>query len=438
MREEDTILRGSMIQYKLSCYNWLIDENSFLILYNGFTGTLARVDVADKMLTISSLFSGSKSVVFVKNRDPQLFDSLVHGGFLIPDNFDEREYLRLHSNRAKYSGILAITSVMTTECNFACSYCYEELQSIQSETMEASTADAIVCLCKQINPKGVYVTLYGGEPLLNKDICLYLLEEINKLDNCNVVSNIVTNGYLIDAKTASSLAERGVKSAQITLDGPPEIHNAQRMLKGGGETYDVVVQNIIEASKYMKIQVRVNISDESASGFNSIQKLFEENPGISVYPAAIQDYKKAGCAIPDYDMLVDKIGVKSTPMIKIKAKQPGCIATNMTGVVILPNGQMVKCWREVTSRDEKTYQMPYGMDVRSLAMINRKWLEFNPYKPSSICYDCKMLPACGGGCPYEHVFGNTARCKYSSKTYENYIRRQYYDELKKIMDKSKE
>jgi len=164
----------TMIQYKLSYYNWLIDEDSHLILYNGFTGTLARVDVTDKMLTINSLFSGAKSVKFVKSRDPQLFESLVHGGFLIPNDFDEREYLRLHSNRAKYSGILAITAVMTTACNFACSYCYEELQSIQSETMKASTADAIVSLCKQINPKGVFVTLYGGEPLLNKEICIYL------------------------------------------------------------------------------------------------------------------------------------------------------------------------------------------------------------------------------------------------------------------------
>ena len=51
-----------MIQYQLSYYNWLIDEDSHLILYNGFTGTLARVDVTDKMLTINSLFSGAKSV----------------------------------------------------------------------------------------------------------------------------------------------------------------------------------------------------------------------------------------------------------------------------------------------------------------------------------------------------------------------------------------
>jgi uncharacterized protein len=421
-----------MKKYKLSRYNWVISRNSFLILYNGFTDTLARVDDADRIGRINPLFSGTASIEEVNRDDSELFDFLVHGGFLIPAGFDEREYFRLQFNRNKYSGIVAITAVVTTGCNFKCTYCYEELESRPAEVMDTHTADAIVDYCRQIGAKSVFVTLYGGEPLLNKEVCIYLINAMQKLEDCKIGFHLITNGYLLDEATAVALSGMGVKSVQITLDGSREVHNSQRMLKDGSGTYEVVVKNIISAARHMKVQVRVNIGRNSAEAYDYIKELFKDKSAIFVYPAAIQDYANQKCAAPDHDFMAEIIGADKVPVPRIKAKQPGCIATNMTGMVVLPDGQIVKCWREVTSWNREAYRMPYGIDIRSINMINREWEKYNPYNSNNKCYQCKMLPSCGGGCPYEHVINNTHKCKYTEAMYMQYIERMYQDKMREL------
>jgi len=417
---------------KLSRYNWCIDEGNYLIFYNGFTGALARIDETDKIEMLRTLLTDGNIREFSRTCNTHFIETLITSGYLVPDSFDEREFLRLHTNKAKYNGNLAITAVLTTGCNFACSYCYENLDPVHSENMTEKTADSIYDLCNQLSPKKLFVTLYGGEPLLNIDVALYLLNKLQELEDCSLYANIVTNGYLFDGATAKILEQNGVKSAQITLDGLPETHNTQRSLKTGGNTYEKVVSNIIAASEYIKIQVRVNIDIDAQINFKHVVTLFSEYPNIFVYPAAIRDYSsEAACTIPDYDILTDQIGINSMPNLRISAKQPGCIATNMTGIVIQPDGSLAKCWREVSSQDSSTYgEMPYGMDVRSIAMVHSKWSDFNPYNADNYCYDCKMLPSCGGGCPYDHVFDEQIKCKYSISTFEQYIKKMYNHQLK--------
>ncbi len=92
--------------------------------------------------------------------------------------------------------------------------------------------------------KRKYITVFGGEPLLNsahqKDIIAYLIQKANEahLDLC-----FVTNGYTLD-EYIDTLKQGTIREIQVTLDGTADIHNARRLLKGGSGTFEKIVQGI--------------------------------------------------------------------------------------------------------------------------------------------------------------------------------------------------
>ncbi|CAO3439663.1 hypothetical protein [Azospirillum argentinense] len=89
---------------------------------------------------------------------------------------------------------------------------------------------------------------FGGEPLMN----FPLLHEISAharteeaRTGCALALSVTTNGYLMDEKVVRAFGALRVEAIQVTLDGPPEVHNLQRRhVKGSLHTYDRIFQNI--------------------------------------------------------------------------------------------------------------------------------------------------------------------------------------------------
>ena len=415
-----------MNQYMVSRYNWCIEENECLILYNGFTGAFVKIDDPSLYGVAKSLAKNDSIPEELFSCDRNILESLLKTGFIIPGTFDERDYLKLHTDQLKYQNNLSVTAVITYDCNFDCSYCYENNKRTSvHKSISKRVINNITKLANQIQPDIIYLTIYGGEPLLYKEKCYYLLKQINHVEMSKTYSNLITNGYFLDHETASSLAGLGVRSAQVTIDGKSETHDRHRKLKSGGSTHSRIIENAKVASQYMKIFVRVSLSDEVLSDFAYVRSEFENFPNVFVYPAAILDYSCTNsCSIPYFDRIERIIGSDEMPEIGIKVKHPGCIATIAYGIVVLPDGKLVKCWREVSDSGD-TPDIPYGIDARSLPGLFRRWSDYNPYSSESKCYSCKMLPSCGGGCPYNHVNGEEINCKYSVSTYRQYIKRLY-------------
>ena len=89
-----------------------------------------------------------------------------------------------------------------------------------------------------------YITVFGGEPLLNsprqKELIVYLLNKANgaKLDVC-----FVTNGYTL-VEYIDILRLGRIREIQVTLDGTEAIHNKRRFLKGGAGSFEKIVKGI--------------------------------------------------------------------------------------------------------------------------------------------------------------------------------------------------
>jgi len=83
---------------------------------------------------------------------------------------------------------------------------------------------------------------------------------------------------------ATRLAAVGVTGAQITLDGPAEIHDRRRKLHNGKETFDRIIRKLKEIKDILKILVRVNIDkDNFDAAFGLVEILKREEILDSVY-----------------------------------------------------------------------------------------------------------------------------------------------------------
>ena len=112
---------------------------------------------------------------------------------------------------------LMVTMSLTDRCNFRCVYC--ELP--QMNRREMSTLEWHRAIDELADAGMMRVSLMGGEPLLRKDVG----EIIDHLKERHVNVAMNTNGWLFAQRMEHI---KKLDLVCITLDGPPEINDAQR------------------------------------------------------------------------------------------------------------------------------------------------------------------------------------------------------------------
>jgi MoaA/NifB/PqqE/SkfB family radical SAM enzyme len=112
---------------------------------------------------------------------------------------------------------LMVTLSVTDRCNFRCEYC--NLPGMDREEM--TTGEWLSAIDELADAGMMRVSLMGGEPLVRKDLGVF----IERLKSRGVNVAINTNGWLVP-KRLEELEK--VDLVCITLDGPPEVHDRQR------------------------------------------------------------------------------------------------------------------------------------------------------------------------------------------------------------------
>lgn len=200
----------------------------------------------------------------------EFHENLTAQGYLVDAKEEERLY------RAKYLDFIdtrdddeiQLFFVPNYSCNFACTYCYQDEYTTAKQGLTNEVIDAFFnYVNSEFAGRKKYLTVFGGEPLLNspkqKKMIAYLLKLANKssLEVC-----FVTNGYsLVDyvdiLKTAS------IREIQVTLDGKGSVHDKRRFLKGGGATFDKIVEGIDAClANELPVNLRMVVDKENITG----------------------------------------------------------------------------------------------------------------------------------------------------------------------------
>ncbi|MCI2160974.1 MAG: FibroRumin system radical SAM peptide maturase [Oscillospiraceae bacterium] len=359
--------------------------------------------------------------------------------------------------------------ILSEQCNLACKYCFlgnnnpEKRSNFQLESMTTKTADkAIEFFIRQIKLSDLYyednkpvIIFYGGEPLINYDVLVYIAEKINELrktEKCikNIELSMVTNGLLLTDERILKLKELGV-SIGISIDGFNEEANKMRVDVAGNPVYKRILK-ILDRCKVLgaNASLSVTLSEETIKNKVDILNLVD-NYGVHSFGFNImmsnenfvlpQTYnEKAAQFILDEFVELRKRGIyEDRIMRKLKAFSKAqvyfsdCAATAGGQIVVAPNGKVGICHGCL---HDKKYFVADIWDDSFDATKDENFIEWSQLTPINKveCQECPALGICGGGCPINAMNlkkGNTIHdlderfCVHSKMTLEFLIKDLY-------------
>lgn len=392
----------------------VISDRGNLVLYNSFYGSLARISEADACSVSKAMHDG----ISVSESQNPLLAQLIGQGFFALSNYDEMKHAEpiLQEEECLWGANLIVLPNLS--CNFRCQYCYERLTD---EIMLPQMTSALIRYIKNIltECRWLNVSWYGGEPLMSDDTIINLLENICIIaDQAGVYfrSGITTNGYLLDKKTAEKLISYRCNTFQITLDGPPEIHDQRRPLVNGGNTYDVIMKNILQLHTIMeeiKVIIRVNYDIDSlpfiSEWISSLKEEIDYDERFKFSYHEIWDSQKFNypkyqlCNYSKESNIFDNqlLYSQEDAYHFLKRATPNgnvCYAAKKNSFVILPSGKVLKCTAMLNEPLNIVGQLDENGKMNFDAENLKIWGK--PKKRQKECNLCWYYPACRGySCP---------------------------------------
>ncbi|KGM95838.1 hypothetical protein Z968_08045 [Clostridium novyi A str. 4552] len=440
------------MELKQSKYNIEIDtiEDEKILIFNSYSQAFGIMDkkckeLYDKIekLDVSKL---------TNNNDIKNVKIMKDNKFIINKDIDELELIKLHEKIAKFrnSEVLSLTIAPTLNCNMDCPYCYE---SKTTERMsDEGMRDLINFINKNLeNKKYLNITWYGGEPLLEKQRIYDISKEVIKMCNDKDIkfsANIVTNGILLDYNTAKNLKEQcNVYNAQITLDGYGDENNKRRLLKNGGDSFKIIIDNIDKAKDFLQIDIRMNTDKTNINSiltlidFFSKEKKWTTQDNIFPYIAPVYNLNDRNnadnhiCYAPNEflsinSLVTDKF-INNNLISKIKVKLPprrtvSCSAICLDNAYVIdPSGLLYACWDMIGMKNHNIGNIKEGPKMNPEKM---RWLKL---EIPTECYECKLLPLCSGGCPSLRLINsNSKSCSHKILNYKDTLK-MIYENYKK-------
>ncbi|MCC4771027.1 SPASM domain-containing protein [Methanosarcina sp. DH2] len=442
---------------KPSIYNfvWSTDDPEKAMIFNSLTTALAEV----RKSRIDLLNVPQFDYALLPENKKQFVDELRKGGFIVDDTADELRMVKFAYSSDKYdSALVRLVIAPTLTCNFACSYCFEQIDKSQNSKdsqnvfMSDEVKDDLLRYIEKVvkTGKDIFVTWYGGEPLLAKEIIFDLSQKIVAITEKNKVgysAGMITNGYLIskDSGIVENFNKSRIQFVHITLDGPREVHDSRRMFKGNnGPTFDQILEGIkLLKANDIEVYVRVNIDRSNIDNINRLLNVLKDNnlSDIFIYLGHVIPYTtgcksyESSCILTEEFSTVNQAFKKNLSLMGFETGRTSfyprfaraCDANRTNAFVLDPDGDMYKCWTEIGNKTASIGK------IGDLTQQNKEkgnheiqWLTWEPFEYSD-CIECKMLPICMGGCAHHAMFINKGRpeCKEWKYGLEHYVRSRF-------------
>jgi uncharacterized protein len=413
--------------YKASQFNTVAEaENGTLVIYNALTNILSVLTAEEKAFYLG--FAGRGNDQF-SDAEIELLDRMLVNNYVIPIDVDEVAGLeRTYVATRNAPGSVVLTITPTLNCNFGCRYCYQG-QEKDALVMSADTQDKTIAFIKskvrrEHGIKNLNITWFGGEPLMGLSAIKNISDQVIAWCDKQGIAysgTIVTNGFMLNERTAGELYVRRVTFVQITIDGDRDTHNSIRALKKGNlPTFERIVENIAAYTENypMSTVIRVNIDENNAA---SIHTLIDQLAAAGLGHKSVKMYfapvvaSTSACRTIGQETLDIKHFSKVEHDLTLAAIKAGfskshlpprfmgiCGASRPGSGVIAANGDLHRCWDTVMEPAERVGKLAQAPTEQELAK-NEMWDKWTPFN-NEHCRKCSILPNCAGFCAYKYLY----------------------------------
>jgi MoaA/NifB/PqqE/SkfB family radical SAM enzyme len=170
----------------------------------------------------------------------------------------------------------------TMRCNLTCEFCYVgDLLNLEGEWREELPLESL----RRAFPEGhLQVNLTGGEIFMRKDILSVLEVFREKGYTCGYLT---TNGTIINDERAEALAELArlgfLTHISVSIDGPGELHDKARGVKGTFERTSEGLRRLQAAARRKGAPLRVSINTTvAAQSLDTLEQMVEVAEALGV------------------------------------------------------------------------------------------------------------------------------------------------------------
>jgi uncharacterized protein len=264
---------------KYNIFSKIRDSENYFIV-NLLTGN-ADILTFEDAEKLSAVKNGN-----ILSADP-FSDELFAKGYLTEKEEENKlyrkRYLDFLDSRSKDE--IQLFFVTNYSCNFACTYCYQDQYSNPKMELNNEVIDSFFNYIKnEFAGRDKYITVFGGEPLLNspkqKASIEYLLK---KAADEKLEISFVTNGYSLE-NYMDVFINKKIREIQVTLDGTEFVHDSRRFLKSGEGTFSQIVRGIDAClQNNIEVNLRMVIDKENIENLPDLAQ-FAINKGWTKSP----------------------------------------------------------------------------------------------------------------------------------------------------------
>lgn len=414
--------------YKMNGYNIIIDQNSGCVhsVDEVAFDIITRFENESKADIKAFILDKYKNRADVTDEDIELcfsdIEALIDDGRLFAkDTFEEtaREF-------KKRQGVLkAICLHVAHDCNLACKYCFAgkgEYDGPKGLMSFETGKRALDFLIEQSGTrKNLEVDFFGGEPLLNWDVCKRLVEygrSKEKECNKNFRFTLTTNGILLNDEIID-FCNKEMGNVVLSLDGRKATHDRLRISRSGKGSYDLIIDKFKKFADsrnqkdyYMRGTYTHYNTDFSKDIISMADEGFKE---LSIEPVVCSPNEPYALKESDLPVLKEQYEILANEMLRRYRKGNGftfyhymidldagpCIVKRVSGcgvgteyMAVTPSGELYPCHQFVG--DEKFLLGDIWKGVTNKKILEQ-FNECNVYSHKE-CKDCFAKLYCSGGC----------------------------------------
>jgi uncharacterized protein len=318
--------------------------------------------------------------------------------------------------------------IPTRGCNMGCHYCDfaapKHSSPIMSLDIVKSAIDSYLNLLQEIGNYHAEVQFFGGEPFYAETLIHFVVGYASmRAAQCglSIRFEATTNG-LYSASRCQWIANH-FDTVVLSLDGPADIHNANRPALNGRGTFEVVTRSAtIFSESDVNLVIRACITDNATHLMPEIARWIGETyrPGIVCLETLSRSSASdtAGLKTPDpwafginfnqASHVLAEYGIRAVfATAEIQHNRATFCPVGQDALIVSPDGSISACYLIAETWREKGLDMHLGHINLPLTQIDVKLADLNRVRQNSVhnrslCANCLCRFHCAGGCHVHH------------------------------------
>ena len=318
-------------------------------------------------------------------------------------------------------------AVLTTHaCNLACTYCFQDRPKkppfLSLHDVEPLAHFAAACLKRSTG--ALQIMWFGGEPLLNVSFILAATRRLSELAYIlgrSYEASIITNGTRIHRLSERTIRDMQLTAAQITVDGPPEVHNRRRPTHSGRGSFRDTIRGVRRLTELgVATRLRVNVDADNLLHIDTLleylaRKDLLKRVNLQFAPVRtdqrIREYYQCHPVTGEEWVRVDRYILDAlnsygalkqlTPLVPSVNFIP-CSAQLRDSFVISADRLVYKCLNDPPQANKAIGPIDDPERIFQAQLDPRTWagrLQAFAPEETSKCRNCGILSICAGGCP---------------------------------------